>query len=264
MLTPHEIIGVALDQLTQGLLPFFLGELQAAYGDHWRSTVRGQYRGDRSSSPSEELTWDSHALLTVMWDHWNAVFRRRLGLFERSLVSELREFRNLWAHQAALTEDDAYRVLDTVQRLLSATDGDAEHLNHLEQLKFDLLRNKLGRHVDDDLLRARFNRERWTELGLFAVAAAAVILTTTLVMIPRNPMAGLILCGFTSVAFSFIIVRRWKAAVPLHGVHECGKCRKIIYAEVCPYCESPPASLIERRTSSARLASSKNVTALRT
>lgn len=40
---------------------------------------------------------DPHFLLRVMWDHWNTVFRTVLGHAE-SLVSELREARNRWAH----------------------------------------------------------------------------------------------------------------------------------------------------------------------
>jgi hypothetical protein len=34
-----------------------------------------------------------------MWDNWNDVFRNVLGHAERSLVSELRDWRNKWAHQ---------------------------------------------------------------------------------------------------------------------------------------------------------------------
>jgi hypothetical protein len=33
-----------------------------------------------------------------MWDQWNVVFRKTLGNAERSLVSELRDARNRWAH----------------------------------------------------------------------------------------------------------------------------------------------------------------------
>ena len=52
-------------------------------------------------------------LLRVMWDQWNPVFRDTLGFAERSLVSELREVRNKWAHQETFSTDDAYRALDS-------------------------------------------------------------------------------------------------------------------------------------------------------
>jgi uncharacterized membrane protein len=42
---------------------------------------------------------DIAIVLTVLWNQWNNVFKKTLGHTERSLVSELREHRNKWAHQ---------------------------------------------------------------------------------------------------------------------------------------------------------------------
>ena len=39
---------------------------------------------------------------------------------ERSLVSELRENRNAWAHQEPFSGEDTIRMLDSAQRLLTA------------------------------------------------------------------------------------------------------------------------------------------------
>lgn len=242
MLTPREIIGVALDQLTAELTPVVERELHVAYGPEWRQALRVESRNHLAIAPRFETGWDSLALLTTMWDHWNQAFRPHLSLFERSLVSELREFRNRWAHQSPLTEDDAYRVVDSVQRLLQATHAPEATLANLEQLKLDLLRSKLGRQVNSDRLRAQSNRERITEVALFVLAAVAVVMTTLLVMVPRNPLAGMILCLFTMVVFGYILRNRWSVPVPIHGVQECRRCRKVIYSEVCPYCEAPANS----------------------
>ena len=43
--------------------------------------------------------WDASGLLRLMWETLNDVFRHTLGFAERSLVSELRDWRNKWAHQ---------------------------------------------------------------------------------------------------------------------------------------------------------------------
>ncbi len=51
-----------------------------------------------------------------MWDQWNETFRRTLGFAERSLVSELREHRNRWAHQEPFDTRDTLRALDTIDR----------------------------------------------------------------------------------------------------------------------------------------------------
>jgi DNA-binding GntR family transcriptional regulator len=58
--------------------------------------------------------------------NWNSSFGRRLSRLERSIVNELREHRNNWAHQATFTDDDAYRVLDSAERLLRAIGADSE------------------------------------------------------------------------------------------------------------------------------------------
>lgn len=55
-----------------------------------------------------------------MWDCWQLVFRKTLGHAERSLASELRSYRNKWAHQEAFSGDDTYRALDSEGRLLTA------------------------------------------------------------------------------------------------------------------------------------------------
>ena len=55
----------------------------------------------------------------LMWSAWNDVFRRTLGHAARSLVSELRDHHNKWAHQQVFSSDDADRALDSISRLLT-------------------------------------------------------------------------------------------------------------------------------------------------
>src|SRR6516162_9724451 len=74
-----------------------------------------------------------------MWNQWNEVFRKTLGHAERSLVSELRDHRNKWAHQQTFSSDDAYRVLDSVARLLTAISATPQ-ADEIEKMKMELLR----------------------------------------------------------------------------------------------------------------------------
>ena len=48
------------------------------------------------------------------WEAWNDVFGRTLGRAERSLVQELRDCKNEWAHQEPFSSDDADRALGAV------------------------------------------------------------------------------------------------------------------------------------------------------
>lgn len=249
MRSEHQRIGGALDALTRGIFPFFEREMQAVHGDKWEEVARASMRG-QSPSAAQNNFWDAHAILTVMWEHWNNVFRYKLGMSERSLVSELREFRNRWAHQAAFSEDDSYRVLDSTQRLLLAI-GALEQADEIEERKLDVLRSKLGRRVNEELARVRFNRARMTDVVLYAVCCAAISATTFLMFGAAHLVPALVMIGFTVFAFGFFIYQRVTATTPVYGVHECPKCSKVVYSEVCPYCDPPMRSSTIIKGSSA-------------
>lgn len=136
----HERVGKGLELLNQGLLPFVERELRAVHGERWREAAQSGLRDNRAQGRAGDKSpnWDTQALLTVMWDQWNSVFKNTLGQAERSLVSELRDVRNKWAHQEPFSTDDAYRALDSIQRLLTATS--APEASEVEKQKQELLR----------------------------------------------------------------------------------------------------------------------------
>ena len=98
------------------------------------------------------------ALLKLMWESWNDVFRLTLGPAERSLVSELRDHRNRWAHQEAFSGDDAYRALDSAGRLLTAVS--APQADDIEKMKTELLRLRFDEQVRSESARAPAPRSR--------------------------------------------------------------------------------------------------------
>jgi len=130
----RERVGRVLDLLNQGLQPFVVRELKSFYGDKWKGATAGFIE----ESKDGELHWDSYGLLRLMWDQWNDVFKKTLGRTERSLVSELRDTRNRWAHQEPFTLDDAYRAMDSVERLLSAVS--APEAEEAQREKYELQR----------------------------------------------------------------------------------------------------------------------------
>src|SRR5215813_5391240 len=138
-ITNHERVGKALDLLKDGLAPFVEREMKAQYREQWMSAARAS-AGDAVATQfrGTEPQWDSASLLAVMWNQWNDVFRKTLGQAERTLVSELRDVRNRWAHQRPFSTDDAYRALDSSSRLLSAIS--ATQADEVEKMKMELLR----------------------------------------------------------------------------------------------------------------------------
>lgn len=135
-ITNHERVGKALDLLKRGLGPFVQQEFTNAYKD--RATIEAIkfIFDDRMNARKPIMEWDVSALLKLMQESWRVVFRQILGQAERTLVSELRGNRNRWAHQELFSFDDTYRLLDSVERLLTAIS--ASHVNEIKTMKDDL------------------------------------------------------------------------------------------------------------------------------
>ena len=153
-ITNHERVGKALDLLKDGLKPFVEREMEAEHAQLWIEAAKSSVSESQASLFIEESKprWDAASLLLVMWNQWNTVFRKTLGHGERSLVSELREVRNRWAHQTPFSTDDAYRALDSIGRLLfavSAPEGD-----EIEKMKMELLRVRFDEQSRHDRRRS--------------------------------------------------------------------------------------------------------------
>ena len=87
-----------------------------------------------------------------MWDTWNEVFARTLGRAERSLVQELRDARNKWAHQEPFSSDDADRALDSIARLLTAVS--APEADEVGKMKMELRRLTFEEQVRSEKRKA--------------------------------------------------------------------------------------------------------------
>src|SRR6266566_6011041 len=137
-ITNHERVGKAMDFLKQGLGPFVEREFKSTYKDRDVAEAMRYMGEDRLLNKKAIAEWDAAGLLKLMWESWNDVFRRTLGPAERSLVNELRDLRNKWAHQQTFSGDDAYRALDSAGRLLTAVS--APQSDEIEKMKTELLR----------------------------------------------------------------------------------------------------------------------------
>ncbi len=134
-------VSEGLFSLAVGLRPYVVSRVQCVYRD--------------ADLAEEVQTWDAQALMVFMWDRWNDLFRNELSFVERSLISELRDFRNRWAHQDYLEESDVYRVLDDIERLLKAVNS-AESVV-VRALRMECLNRLWMKELGDD---ARHRRVR--------------------------------------------------------------------------------------------------------
>ncbi|MBI4527695.1 MAG: DUF499 domain-containing protein [Deltaproteobacteria bacterium] len=146
-ITNHERVGKAMEILKDGLRPFVERELNSQYQQKWFDEVKSVLSPQQLTfaGSANDPKWEIATVLAVMWNQWNDVFRKTLGQAERTLVSELRDVRNKWAHQAPFTSDDAYRALDSVARLLTAVS--APESAEIEKMKMELLRVRFDEQV---------------------------------------------------------------------------------------------------------------------
>jgi len=137
-ITNHERVGRALELLRVGLAPYVERELKSAYKGKAQEQAEVLTDNARDLLDKAITEWDVAGLLKLMIGGWDLVFKKTLGPSERSLVFEIRDHRNKWAHQKTFTSDDADRALDSTQRLLTAIS--ATEADEVGKMKMELRR----------------------------------------------------------------------------------------------------------------------------
>ncbi|GAB4138306.1 MAG: hypothetical protein Tsb009_06390 [Planctomycetaceae bacterium] len=223
-----------MDALSHGLRPYVERELKTIYKDRWEKTARASFREvSRSKNGDDEsIVWDAHAILTVMWDQWNSVFRHQLSQTERSLVSELRDFRNRWAHQEEFDFDDVYRILDSVERLLFAVNSD--EATDIAREKLELLRHRFSLEMEAAYRKAWARRRKWRDVIILVACCLASLLAIHL----AYGLRGWVISVFVILGFAYVISQRFLRPPVSFVAHECDSCGRIIYGDTCPYCEA--------------------------
>ena len=152
-ITNQERVNQAMDLLRAGLAPFVEREIHAAVkaGTVRMDAVR-RFEDDPLLGNKPVAQWDVAGLLKLMWETWNDVFGRTLGRAERSLVQEVRDWRNKWAHQTPFSGDDTDRALDSIARLLTAVS--APQADDVNRMKMELRRLIFDEHARTERRRS--------------------------------------------------------------------------------------------------------------
>src|SRR5438094_2806529 len=151
-ITNQERVGKAMDLLRQGLAPFAEREFKSLHKTQAGAEAMRYTGDDRQLAKKPIAEWDVAALLKLMWEAWNEVFGKTLGRAERSLVQELRDWRNKWAHQEPFSSDDADRALDSMARLLTAVS--ASQADEVGKMKMELRRLTFDEQVRSEKRKA--------------------------------------------------------------------------------------------------------------
>ncbi len=131
----HQRVTEGFQILTGVLAPYVAQELRAKYADQWWSSgvIGVLYEDQRRDLPAagedETLiaTLDAARCLRLLDVQWREVFRQKLSRDHRTWANELMGTRNRWAHHGLLdmADEDAWRALDTMTRLIEQMDAEA-------------------------------------------------------------------------------------------------------------------------------------------
>ncbi len=125
-----EILAPALDDFISSVV----GQTDQALGAEWTKLVEAKDVRNGAPAGRDYDPLDPQVQLRMLTEsNITAGFRAKwypfseaIGRTGESYASELREARNNWAHNKSFTDDDAYRALDTAQRLLTAINAPTE------------------------------------------------------------------------------------------------------------------------------------------
>ena len=132
----RDRVSKGFDVLSAGLLEFVDRQMISAAevkGEDWIKII--EKRDEAKNGVKKIYEKEDPAIqLKVITEEWR-VFSKVLSRAQQSLASELREVRNSWAHSKKFDNDDTYRILDTMERLLTAagSPSEAEAIRQMRQ-----------------------------------------------------------------------------------------------------------------------------------
>jgi predicted AAA+ superfamily ATPase len=121
-ITNADRISKGLDLLRDGLRPICEQTWSGFYGDDWATQVHQKSNAKFGEAAPNDVAF----LLSGLKSTWTDVWAHGYPNAVRSLVFEVSEARNKWAHQQATSSDDTARALDSMERLLEALGNTAE------------------------------------------------------------------------------------------------------------------------------------------
>ncbi|WP_040158482.1 Swt1 family HEPN domain-containing protein [Nigerium massiliense] len=150
----RDRVGKAFDLLSEGLLDEVDEVMTRAYKTADWPAAWAKEDAQRRGGPLRTMTkHDVQVQLRAITEQ-GYHFKDVLSRAQQGFASELREARNLWAHNEPFSSDDAARALDTIERLLHAV-GAVDSAEDVRKLRVDLQRT-----VFEDQTRKQVKRTK--------------------------------------------------------------------------------------------------------
>lgn len=167
----RERISRGFDHLAEGLLVFVDRQMSNSadgFGEDWIQKVKNS--DDSATSAATSYEKGNPALQLRMITDETQIFEQFLNPVQKSLAAELREVRSEWEHNKKFNNDDTYRILDTMERLLLAIGSpyEAELIRQLRQdhqrVVFESETKKAILNPDSNLNVAGTGLKSWREV----------------------------------------------------------------------------------------------------
>lgn len=129
----RERVGRGFELLAEGLQDFVDEVMSESVGPDWPN----QLNRDQASGMVYEKN-DPQVQLRAITE-FGVRFKNVLSRAQQGFASELREDRNKWAHNQAVSGENAMRTLDTIERLLMAADA-TDSAEDVRKMRLDLAR----------------------------------------------------------------------------------------------------------------------------
>ena len=138
MTSNYQRVTEGFETLTKVLAPYVMRELRSKYNVNWwdHGVLHVLYDVQKRDLPTngtdDERMYklDAARCLILIDVQWEDLFRRKLSREHRTWIKELLATRNKWAHKGLLdmSDEDAWRALDTMTRLIEQMDSEATEL----------------------------------------------------------------------------------------------------------------------------------------
>lgn len=137
----RDRVGTSLEILQTGIQPFVERQMAAKFGQKWQYKASEGLKDHQFTADGKGIKPDIAIWLTIMLNNWNEAFYSILGPMERSWTTELRGWRNKWAHQEPFNADEAGRAIDSAYFLLN-TIAASEQAEEVNRLRVELQRQR--------------------------------------------------------------------------------------------------------------------------
>ncbi len=161
-----QVLAPALDDFISSVI----GQADPALGAEWVKLVQGKdvKNGAAATKPYDPLDpqvqfrmLTERNITTGFKPRWYP-FDHAIGRAGETFANELREVRNTWAHNGTFSDDDAYRALDTGERLLKLIGSGAE-ADQVKDIRLNLRRVTADK-ADKKVLKAAVDNPEATGL----------------------------------------------------------------------------------------------------